>query len=119
MSTKTKKSTWFFTILLSIALLGFINELYKSAVSSPKETSIESQIYDIAEMYIRSYLKSPSIASFDHSSKYIKKPGNTYIIFGQVDAHNSFGAVITSAYTCEIKYTEDKEWKLISLELEK
>lgn len=67
------------------------------------------------EDVIREMLKSPSSAVFIDDTQQVfsvnGKPKNYHIVRGQVDAQNSFGAMLRSTYYCELHYLPEDPWR--------
>jgi len=84
-----------------------------------KPTCLES--YIISQTYVERILKSPSTAEFINYKCMVKgvdiENNKRYIVLGEVDSQNSFGAIIRNAYTINTDYlggewSEIKNWKL-------
>lgn len=79
--------------------------------------------YLMMEDYVEARLKSPSTAEFpgilDGFSDHVTATGNqTYRIVSYVDSQNSFGAMIRTRFSGEIKQISEYQWQLVSLELQ-
>jgi hypothetical protein len=66
-----------------------------------------------SQSFVERLLKAPSTAEFPYSEAKIRKLGGTagnevYEIFGQVDAQNSFGAMIRTPYYCKLHFTGEE-----------
>lgn len=66
----------------------------------------------VAEEEIRTMLKDPDSAKFDHFSKYATISKGSFLLWMNVRAKNSFGAYVTSVWQCNVgnKGTEN-HWK--------
>jgi hypothetical protein len=70
----------------------------------------------MCENFVEEQLKAPSSADFSGVfDTTVTGSGNDYTVVGYVDAQNSFGAVLRSNYTCEIRDSGDDKWTLVSL----
>jgi hypothetical protein len=86
--------------------------------SGPNKSSgpeVHDDIYAFAssQSFVEQLLKAPSTAEFPFIDAKVRKLGGehgyeTYEIFGQVDAQNSFGAMIRTPFYCKLHYL-DKE----------
>lgn len=64
----------------------------------------------ICEDWVKDRLKAPSSAKFTDGAE--SGGGGKYTISGSVDAQNSFGAMIRSTWTCDIRYdTSTEKWR--------
>lgn len=139
-----EKKIWFYrhpilTAILIIVLLGVI-----IGSISPEEEEIESNLDDIesgtvdevqeykpdnimacimTQSFVENYLKSPGSAEFasctlSKEESTVNYQGNrTYFVYSYVDSQNSFGALIRTRYSAEIRDNEVKDlWNLLDIE---
>lgn len=68
--------------------------------------------YNCAINFVKKELKSPSSAIFPNSKQKVYdtqcSSDNTYKIVSSVESTNSFGAMITTNFSCTISFNEDK-----------
>lgn len=77
---------------------------------------------DMAEQYVQGKLKAPSTAVFPGKDAtgvtIVKIEACKFRAVGYVDAENSFGAMIRTAYTVELEPGKKKdEWRLSNLQM--
>jgi len=75
-----------------------------------------------AEKAVKLILKAPSTAEFQEETKRCWiMPDSTIIVKGDVDAQNSFGAMIRNSYFVKFKWSinpnKDENWTLIDVKL--
>ncbi len=75
-----------------------------------KDDSIAA--YNACKGYVKAHLKAPSTAKFSNPDFY--GSGTRWIVKGDVDAQNSFGAMIRNQYRCEITGS-GQSWSLVSV----
>jgi hypothetical protein len=115
------------TVLGVVMLLAFVGSLSnRPKTSSQRETSTPPTMSSnrsrshsaaaqvVCQNLVENSLKAPSTASFPWFSTEVRQSGpDTYTVSGYVDAENSFGAKIRSAWTCQIAYKggDDVDWR--------
>lgn len=68
----------------------------------------------VCREFVERRLKAPSTADYsDEEATHLR--GKTWVVVGNVDAENSFGAPIRNSYTCRTRFEGDDEWTLLSL----
>lgn len=72
------------------------------------------------EDFVADRLKAPSTAEFTEalvSTPLDSLDSSVFIVDGQVDGQNSFGAMIRNRYTCTVQLSPDRStWTLVSLD---
>ncbi|GLZ79246.1 hypothetical protein Afil01_40530 [Actinorhabdospora filicis] len=77
-----------------------------------REPTLESQAATACEGFVSQRLKAPATVSFVNTTAVASVSG--YRVVGEVDAQNSFGALIRTAYTCEVT-RRNGNWSLVSV----
>lgn len=82
----------------------------RSSGSSYSSSEIKSGVYALAKKCVKNHLKSPSSAKFCSMSdcEFEKGSGNTYIMAGTVESENSYGAMISEAWSIVAEVDGDK-----------
>ena len=120
-----------FTVPILFALIGGLLQasIFSSMVSSTPSSSSSLSAEDlyghdefdaavIAEKIVKNNLKVPSTAKFCKHSEYtITCSVNTWTVSGYVDAENSFGAAIRSAFTVTFTFTGSEEYMILSCDI--
>ena len=79
--------------------------------------SLKFDAYVISKQYIKQQLKAPSSAKFESYDKnmitWIK--GNEFTCSVNVDAQNSFGAMLRHNFWTKVKYTGKDKWILLDI----
>ena len=76
------------------------------ACSSHSKSSIKTTVLTDAQDAVMDRLKSPSSVNFPIGNYTVTDNGDdSYIVTGEVDAENSFGAKIRSKYSCTVNLT--------------
>ena len=73
--------------------------------------------YVMMQGFVKRNLKAPATAKFpslawDDQVQVIRLSGQTYKVYGYVDAQNSFGALIRTGYTGVVQQTSEDKWVL-------
>lgn len=94
-----------------------------AAPEAPPRPPDRGSIYDAYEVCkdeIRSRLKAPSTASFvGRASQVVEDRGEgRYLVDGEVDAENSFGAHIRSRYVCGLQYEGEGRYTVLAARVE-
>lgn len=92
-----------------------------SADGSPAEEVDRSEVIGddigarvICQQFVEDRLKSPATADFSgEAARHIR--GKKWIVAGDVDSENSFGAMIRNQYTCKVRFVGDDRWQLVSM----
>jgi len=107
MTKKTRIISWI--VILSITAFFIGTCISKQApVEEQKQERTLIEVKIDAEAFIEMYLKSPSTADFNWSTKGVKQLNDTlYNVSGYVDSQNGFGAMIRSKYYCTIWYSDE------------
>ena len=82
-----------------------------TAERGPSQSELISQCRD----GVRSKLKAPSSAKFPGGER-VENVGTTYRVFGQVDAQNTFGAMLRTNYRC-VATLDGNDWDVYSVEI--
>ena len=70
----------------------------------------------VCEQFVEDRLRAPATADFSGATA--TGAGDTWTVRGQVDSENGFGAQLRSAYTCQVLFTGDGNYRLLSLQLD-
>jgi len=78
--------------------------------------------YEACKDFVQDGLKSPSSAQFpdpfdDDDEILWSQDGSEWTIVSQVDAENSFGALLTVPFTCTVRQVGTDRWQLVDLDL--
>ncbi len=73
--------------------------------------------YVMMQGFVKRNLKAPATAKFpslawDDQVRVVRVSGQKYMVYGYVDAQNSFGALIRTNYTGVVEQTAEEEWTL-------
>ncbi len=88
-----KKATFYLTVMVLL--------LTSSCTTSDEVTDLDAMVQ--AEYYVTNRLKSPSSADFDYPIV-TQMEDSTYIVRGNVDSQNGFGAMIRSSYKVKVTF---------------
>ncbi len=91
---------------------GLLNKNHRTSSSSPSDFDA----YFMSQTFIKKVLKAPATAEFaSFSESSVGHLGtNKYRVTSYVDAQNSFGAKLRNHYTCDLQYSGNDMWNLIS-----
>lgn len=67
----------------------------------------------VCQDFVKKRLKAPSTAEFVDLE--VSESAGDYTVAGNVDAQNSFGAQLRSAFTCVV-HDDGDEWRLVSID---
>ena len=75
------------------------------------------------ERFVKQELKAPGTATFrdptaNNGDTTFSNVGDTYTVVSSVDAENSFGGKLRSAYTCVVTKLGGDQWQRVSVNLE-
>ncbi|WP_156484829.1 hypothetical protein [Bhargavaea cecembensis] len=73
----------------------------------------ESKAY--AQWFVEQHLKAPSTAEFNWDNEAVEIDDDVWQVTGSVDSENSFGGMIRSNYTVEVRYKGDNDWELLNI----
>lgn len=108
---RTAAPAWFIigAVVLVIGCFGFYQ------LSQGKAKPDDNGAIAICRTFVKRQLKSPSTAGF--SSERATNDGATWTVTGSVDAENSFGAKLRTAYVCTVRPADatGDNWTLESL----
>ncbi|ADD41568.1 hypothetical protein [Stackebrandtia nassauensis] len=108
-------------VLLSITLLGGVALALVLAEDKPKPRSVEDQAIDMCQDAVLQSLKAPSTADFVGEPIAFSDGGEVapvYTVTGEVDAENSFGAMLRNLYTCDIQTSNDRDsWTVEAVDI--
>lgn len=68
------------------------------------------------EQFVTNAIKTPSTAKFPDGARVEKNPVGAYVVTGEVDAQNGFGAMIRQTYTCTVTHDGRGQWELHKLD---
>jgi len=80
-------------------------------VAAPSEFAAEVACED----FVKDRLKAPSTADFSDQVR-TPLPGGQFLVEGQVDSENGFGATVRAAWSCTVRAVpngEDHDWQLV------
>lgn len=81
-------------------------------------TRTKSEVYAMAQVFVKRALKSPSSAKFPvTSSASILEKDGMWFVASYVDSQNSFGAMIRTQWAVAMKYEGSGNWKLITIDI--
>ena len=93
--------------------------LISTILLSCNQPEINDPIYDAkvnVEDYVRRNLKSPSTAEFTEVTV-SEVNETTYNVQGNVDAQNSFGAIVRRKFKCQIEFTPGDKYVINEFKL--
>jgi hypothetical protein len=103
--------------LICLVIAVIINKpgLLMFAVPTPKPDPQQDAWYACRELIFRQ-LKSPKTAEFQTYQPYGVDTisSDNYLVTMEVDAQNSFGAMIRTTFVCRVEFTSG-QWKLLNL----
>lgn len=106
--------------IVFFVIIGAVIYLFGGCDGCSNEVSTgEAQI--MAKEFVKNSLKSPSTADFSNTSSQ-ELSDKTFLVSGNVDAQNSFGAMLRNTFRVKLKYnggewTDSKNWTLIDFNL--
>lgn len=116
---------WPFKILGLLLIILFFVAVFSPKKPSPVVSHQEVQqnkdyydsfeVKDIAEQAVKVSLKAPSTAKFIEAVSAKNKKGG-WDVYGEVDAQNSYGAMLRSKYCCTMHRVGDK-WKVDKIDI--
>jgi len=107
--TKPRRQPWMLYAIGAVILLCIAAFVFP-AVKGDKTDGFDAQV--VCRDFVRDRLKAPSTADFsdvDHTGS-----APTFTVTGNVDAENSFGAMLRMRFTCVVEDAGD-QWRLKSL----
>ena len=80
--------------------------------SSPMAEDEQAGAKSVCREFVKDRLKSPASAKFPDESEAMATEllSVGWRVRGYVDSQNSFGAMLRSDYTCDVKLAADKKW---------
>jgi len=120
---KASKSPSLVIVVIAImALCGLaaLASSLNSDSSSRPDVGDDTEAWVMCKQFVEDALKAPSTAEFQNSydSDITEVGDQRWRVIDQVDAENSFGAMLRSEYDCTVEYRGDDQWRLISLDIE-
>ncbi len=99
--------------LVVLALVGVLMQVLWSSDTGADEAGAR----DVCEQFVQRRLKAPATAEFSEST--VMRGGGEWVVEGEVDSENGFGALIRSAFRCTVTPTDaaGTDWELVNLEL--
>lgn len=102
-----------YVIIIGFCFMKDFEESKTDQSNSPKCSDTDKiYAYNCAINFVKKELKSPSSAIFPNSQQKVYdtqcSSDNTYKIVSSVESTNSFGAMITTNFSCTISFNEDK-----------
>jgi hypothetical protein len=86
-----------------IALIVILGQLDDSESRPASLDTKQFMAGQVCEQYVKAGLKAPRTAEFGDKQT-ISLGSDSFQVTGQVDAHNSFGAMIRNVYTCKTRF---------------
>lgn len=82
----------------------------------------EAMAFEMCKDFVKDRLKAPATAAFpDYWDKdgevSVTRSGDTYTVVSHVDAQNSFGALLSNDFECEVTNVEGDRWRLEALDM--
>ena len=108
-------------VTITIVLLVFAalpsNKSATSQSGCNDSSDSKSSAQTVAELSVKRELKAPSSAKFGDSR--VSYTGECkFLVVGEVDAQNSFGAMLRKTYTVRVEYRPgERNWEAVSVEL--
>lgn len=101
--------------LVALAAIAVVMEVLWSV--NPGGGPSERGARDVCEQFVERRLKAPATAEFSEST--VMQGGGEWVVEGDVDSENGFGALIRSEYSCTVRpYDEEAtDWELVDLQL--
>jgi len=113
-----RSSRWMLWLVAGLVVLGLTGTgaaFWMSGEPARESGPSQTQLVDQCREAVRPKLKAPSTAQFPGGEK-VESSGTTYRVFGQVDAQNSFGAMLRTDYRC-VATLDGAEWDVYSVEV--
>jgi hypothetical protein len=109
---QNKNSKIFTYIIIAFAIIFFMAVIGSLANQGNNNQPTGTGAELICEQFVTDRLKAPSTAkfqdTFEQSVNSITGQTNAFEVNGYVDAQNSFGAMLRTYYTCDVKYISTK-----------
>lgn len=106
----------FLIIFMALIITMNMNNKYRKQTEPSPKTA-----YSVAQSWVEKRLKLPSNANFP-KNKYkehtLKLSNDKFKIKSYVEIVNPSGAMLRIKFTAIVQYRGDKDWKLVSLEIE-
>lgn len=96
-----------FAVLFTFICTGVLVQSSESFGWLNESLPPKSEALSTCHYFIKDRLKAPSTAEFLNTSTH--KDGSRYLVSGELDAQNSFGAMLRHDYRCHLRY--DEGWK--------
>jgi len=108
--------------LMALAVWWIFSPSQKKERTPIDDCTDQTAAYVMANEFVQQRLKAPSTAQFptmSSSGVSISHQGNcTHIVSGYVDAQNSFGAMLRTAYTATLQYQRERNsWRLLKIDI--
>ena len=103
-------------VLLAVTLIAVIVIVSTSPSRDPYADTAES----MCMTFISKRLNAPGSADWSGPSEtgFEKRADGSYLVWGWVDAQNSFGAKLRKSYRCEVApVANSSAWRLLNLKL--
>lgn len=89
----------------------------KAKDDSDYEENSKYDVFIVAEKYVTERLKSPKSAEFVSGTQKYLRDDSTWVVFGKVDAVNSFNATIRSDYQVKLQHKSDNKFYLLDISI--
>lgn len=116
---RRRSSRWLLWVVLGLVVLGLAGiggALYLVNADEPdrERGPSRSALISACRDAVRAKLKAPASAKFPGGER-VENVGTTYRVFGQVDAQNSFGALLRGNFRC-VATLEGQAWSVYSVD---
>lgn len=101
-------------VLVGLVLGGIL--IAVTATSKEPAEGTKEGATDVCHQFVEKKLKAPATAKFIDKGAALKPTGN-WIVNGEVDAENSFGALIRSVWSCEVHHDTGPNWTSVDVQL--
>lgn len=103
------------TLAVAATCAGLLAANDTNTPTKPTQATLDTDATSACEHFVDQRLKSP--ASARYSSEQVSHTGTTYVVGGNVDSQNSFGAMIRNQFVCtETLDTGNNTWHLQALD---
>jgi hypothetical protein len=118
----TRKLPWIVPRLIPVAAVVFGVSCSTDPDTEPTADDLKYGAFDVCTQFVKDRLKSPGTAEFpnefeDDGEVVTTNVGDVYTVQSHVDSQNTFGGVVQTAFTCEVRHVDGTQWKLVDLQL--
>jgi hypothetical protein len=98
--------------VIIVAVFGCVGLLAWNKNGNPPDSDNGVGAERVCRDFVKDRLKSPSSAKFSGLAH--DNSGTGFVVTGNVDSQNSFGAMVRNSFTCDVRLDGDT-WRLTSL----